>query len=72
MIYTFNEDNKNVRDNKGKAMKQSEFQETVLEMFSKISNRLDKLEDFVEKQSKFNEFISGEIAFLKKFHKDNL
>ena len=72
MIYTFNEDNKIVRDNKDKAMKQSEFQETVLEMFSKISNRLDKLEDFVEKQSKFNEFISGEIAFLKKFHKDNL
>lgn len=53
-------------------MKRSEFQETVLEMFSKISNRLDKLEDFVEKQSKFNEFILGEIAFLKKFHKDNL
>lgn len=48
-------------------------------MFSKITNRLeqienrlDKLEDFVKKQSKFNEFILGEIAFLKKFHKDNL
>ena len=60
-------------------MKQSQFQESVLEMFSKISNRLerienrlDKLEDFVKKQSKFNEFILGEIAFLKKFHKDNL
>ena len=67
-------------------MKQSQFQESVLEMFStisnrleqiedrldKIENRLDKLEDFVEKQSKFNEFILGEIAFLKKFHKDNL
>lgn len=67
-------------------MKQSQFQESVLEMFSKISNRLeqiedrldkienrlDKLEDFVKKQSKFNKFILGEIAFLKKFHKDNL
>lgn len=67
-------------------MKQSQFQESVLEMFSKISNRLeqiedrldkienwlDKLEDFVKKQSKFIEFILGEIAFLKKFHKDNL
>ena|GEM_PF-3405270 len=72
MIYTFNEDSKIIKENKGKVMKQSQFQESVLEMFSKISNRLDKLEDFVEKQSKFNEFISGEIAFLKKFHKDNL
>ena len=72
VIYTFNEDSKIIKENKGKVMKQSQFQESVLEMFSKISNRLDKLEDFVEKQSKFNEFISGEIAFLKKFHKDNL
>ena len=86
VIYTFNEGNKIIKENKGKSMKQSQFQESVLEMFSKISNRLeqiedrldkienrlDKLEDFVKKQSKFNEFILGEIAFLKKFHKDNL
>ena len=86
VIYTFNEDSKIIKENKGKSMKQSQFQESVLEMFSKISNRLeqienrldkienrlDKLEDFVKKQSKFNEFILGEIAFLKKFHKDNL
>ena len=93
VIYTFNEDNKIIKENRGKSMKQSEFQESVLEIFSKISNRLeqiedrldkiedrldkienrlDKLEDFAEKQSKFNEFILGEIAFLKKFHKDNL
>ena len=86
VIYTFNKDSKIIKENKGKSMKQSQFQESVLEMFSKISNRLeqienrldkienrlDKLEDFVKKQSKFNEFILGEIAFLKKFHKDNL
>ena len=86
VIYTFNEDDKIIKENKGKSMKQSQFQESVLEMFStisnrleqiedrldKIENRLDKLEDFVKKQSKFNEFILGEIAFLKKFHKDNL
>ena len=93
VIYTFNEDSKIIKENKGKSMKQSQFQESVLEIFSKISNRLeqiedrldkiedrldkienrlDKLEDFAEKQSKFNEFILGEIAFLKKFHKDNL
>ena len=79
VIYTFNEDSKIIKETKGKVMKQSQFQETVLEMFSKISNRLDKienrldkLEDFVEKQSKFNEFILGEVTFLKKFHKDNL
>ena len=93
VIYTFNEDDKITKENKGKVMKQSQFQESVLEIFSKISNRLeqiedrldkiedrldkienrlDKLEDFAEKQSKFNEFILGEIAFLKKFHKDNL
>ena len=86
VIYTFNEGNKIIKENKGKSMKQSQFQESVLEMFCKISNRLeqigdrldkienrlDKLEDFVKKQSKFNEFILGEIAFLKKFHKDNL
>ena len=86
VIYIFNEDSKIIKENKGKSMKQSQFQESVLEMFStisnrleqiedrldKIENRLDKLEDFVKKQSKFNEFILGEIAFLKKFHKDNL
>ena len=93
VIYTFNEDSKIIKENRGKSMKQSQFQESVLEIFSKISNRLeqiedrldkiedrldkienrlDKLEDFAEKQSKFNEFILGEIAFLKKFHKDNL
>ena len=79
VIYTFNEDSKIIKETKGKVMKQSQFQETVLEMFSKISNRLDKienrldkLEDFVEKQSKFNEFILGEVTFLKKFNKDNL
>ena len=86
VIYTFNEDKKIIKENKGKVMKQSQFQESVLEIFSKISNRLeqiedrldkienrlDKLEDFAEKQSKFNKFILGEIAFLKKFHKDNL
>ena len=93
VIYTFNGDSKIIKENRGKSMKQSEFQESVLEIFSKISNRLeqiedrldkiedrldkienrlDKLEDFAEKQSKFNEFILGEIAFLKKFHKDNL
>ena len=86
VIYTFNEDKKIIKENKGKVMKQSQFQESVLEIFSKISNRLeqiedrldkienrlDKLEDFAEKQFKFNEFILGEIAFLKKFHKDNL
>ena len=86
VIYTFNEDNKIIKENRGKSMKQSEFQESILGMFStisnrleqiedrldKIENRLDKLEDFVKKQSKFNEFILGEIAFLKKFHKDNL
>ena len=86
VIYTFNEDDKIIKENKGKSMKQSQFQESVLEIFSKISsrleqiedrldkieNRLDKLEDFVETQSKFNEFILGEISFLKKFHKGNL
>ena len=86
VIYTFNEDSKIIKENKGKSMKQSQFQESVLEIFSKISNRLeqiedrldkienrlDKLEDFAEKQSKFNEFILGEVTFLKKFRKDNL
>ena len=62
----FNEDSKIIKDKKDKAMKQSEFQQTVLMAIDKINIKIDKMDtefqDFknyviknFNKQEKFNE-----------------
>ena len=53
-VFVVNEDNKIVRDNKGRAMKQSEFQELVINEF--------------KEQKKFNEFVTQQFAEQKKFN----
>ncbi|WP_405311975.1 hypothetical protein LQ356_01165 [Metamycoplasma faucium] len=79
----FNEDSKIIKDKKDKAMKQSEFQQTVLMAIDKINIKIDKMDtefqDFknyvikkFDKQEKFNESILKEIKVLKKFHENEL
>ena len=55
VIYTFNGDDKITKENKGKSMKQSEFQETVLTAISKINIELNDFKTFIIEQRKFNE-----------------
>ena len=72
VIYTFNEDDKITKENKGKSMKQSEFQETVLIAISKINIELNNFKTFVieqfAEQKKFNEFVTQQFAEQKKFN----
>ena len=86
VIYTFNEDNKIIKENKGKSMKQSEFQETVLTAISKINIELKDFKTFVIEQRKFNEeqrkfnesfsnrldSIENRLTKLESFHENEL
>ena len=53
-LFVVNEDDKNVRDNKGGTMKQSEFQEFVVNEF--------------KEQKKFKEFVINEFKEQRKFN----
>ncbi len=53
-LFVVNEDNKIVRDNKGGTMKQSEFQELVINEF--------------KEQKKFKEFVMNEFKEQRKFN----
>ena len=53
-LFVVNEDNKIVRGNKGGTMKQSEFQELVINEF--------------KEQKKFNEFVINEFKEQRKFN----
>ena len=79
VIYTFNEDNKIIKENKGKSMKQSQFQETVLTAISKINIELNDFKTFIIEQRKFNELFSkrldsieNRLTKLESFHKNEL
>ena len=64
-LFVVNEDNKIVRDNKGRAMKQSEFQELVI-------NEFKEQKKFNEQQIKFNEFVTQQFAEQRKFNEQQL
>ncbi len=76
VIYTFNEDDKIVKENRGKPMKQSEFQETVLTAISKMNIEFEDFKTFVieqfaeqkkfnEQQLKFNELFSKRLDSIE-------
>ena len=69
VIYTFNENDKIVKENRGKSMKQSEFQETVLTAISKINIELNNFKTFVieqfAEQKKFNELFSKRLDSIE-------
>ena len=71
-VFVVNEDNKIVRDNKGKTMKQSEFQELVI-------NEFKEQKKFNEQQIKFNELFSkrldsieNRLTRLESFHETDI
>ena len=69
VIYTFNEDDKITKENRGKSMKQSKFQETVLTAISKINIELNNFKTFVieqfAEQKKFNELFSKRLDSIE-------
>ena len=74
-LFVVNEDNKIVRGNKGKTMKQSEFQELVINEFKEqkkfkefVINEFKEQKKFNEQQIKFNEFVTQQFAEQRKFN----
>ena len=78
-LFVVNEDNKIVRGNKGKTMKQSEFQELVINEFKEqkkfkefVINEFNEQKKFNEQQIKFNEFVTQQFAEQRKFNEQQL
>ena len=74
-LFVVNEDNKIVRGNKGGTMKQSEFQELVINEFKEqkkfkefVINEFKEQKKFNEQQIKFNEFITQQFAEQREFN----
>ena len=74
-LFVVNEDNKIVRGNKGGTMKQSEFQEFVINEFKEqkkfkefVINEFKEQKKFNEQQIKFNEFVTQQFAEQRKFN----
>ena len=78
-LFVVNEDNKIVRGNKGRTMKQSEFQELVINEFKEqkkfkefVINEFKEQKKFNEQQIKFNEFVTQQFAEQRKFNEQQL
>ena len=78
-LFVVNEDNKIVRENKGGTMKQSEFQELVINEFKEqkkfkefVINEFKEQKKFNEQQIKFNEFVTQQFAEQRKFNEQQL
>ena len=62
VIYTFNEDNKIIKETKGKSMKQSEFQQYVIEQFKEQKKFNEQQLKFNEQQMEFNKSFSNTFS----------
>ena len=67
-LFVVNEDNKIVRDNKGGTMKQSEFQELVINEFKEQKKFNELVINEFKEQKKFKEFVINEFKEQKKFN----
>ena len=67
-VFVVNEDNKIVRENKGRAMKQSEFQEFVINEFKEQKKFKEFVINEFKEQKKFNEFVINEFKEQRKFN----
>ncbi len=67
-LFVVNEDNKIVRDNKGGTMKQSEFQELVINEFKEQKKFKEFVINEFKEQKKFKEFVINEFKEQRKFN----
>ena len=71
-LFVVNEDNKIVRGNKGGAMKQSEFQELVINEFKEQKKFKEFVINEFKEQKKFNEFVLNEFKEQRKFNEQQI
>ena len=69
-IYLLNEDNKIVRDNKGKAMKQNEFQQYVINEFKEFKDFKNYVIEKFDEQDKTNKLILNKLDNFEKYVKE--
>ena len=67
-LFVVNEDNKIVRGNKGGTMKQSEFQELVINEFKEQKKFKEFVINEFKEQKKFKEFVTQQFAEQRKFN----
>ena len=71
-VFVVNEDNKIVRDNKGGTMKQSEFQELVINEFKEQKKFKEFVINEFKGQKKFKEFVTQQFAEQRKFNEQQI
>ena len=64
-IIVFDENNKIIKNDRGKIVKQDEFQQTVLTAIEKINIKIDKMDDDFKN---FKTFVIEQFAEQKKFN----
>ena len=71
-LFVVNEDNKIVRGNKGGTMKQSEFQELVINEFKEQKKFKEFVINEFKGQKKFKEFVTQQFAEQRKFNEQQI
>ena len=71
-LFVVNEDNKIVRGNKGGTMKQSEFQEFVINEFKEQKKFKEFVINEFKEQKKFKEFVTQQFAEQRKFNEQQI
>ena len=71
-LFVVNEDNKIVRGNKGGTMKQSEFQELVINEFKEQKKFNEFVINEFKEQKKFKEFVTQQFAEQRKFNEQQI